>query len=68
MPSALAIEVSRMEEEVAATLPLGLRRRFTAGSRQDPHSFPAKLVSMAQLVKDPSLVLDALDAQPWREV
>lgn len=68
MPSALSIEASRMEEEVAATLPLGLRRRFTAGSCQDPHSFPAKLVAMAQLVKDPSLVLSALDAQPWREV
>ncbi len=68
MPSALSIEASRMEEEVAATLPLGLRRRFTAGSCQHPHSFPVKLVAMAQLVKDPSLVLGGLDAQPWREV
>jgi hypothetical protein len=73
MPTALSKEARRMETEVAATLPLGLRGRFRAGFDEakiiaDPKLFPAKLIGLAQLVVNPQAVFDLLDAQRWREV
>jgi hypothetical protein len=73
MPSALPNEAHKLEKEVADTLPFGLRRRLHArfdatNLMTDPSAFPSKLIGLAQLVRNPLVVLDLLDAQPWREV
>ncbi|MFZ1285964.1 MAG: hypothetical protein WAR57_02875 [Candidatus Phosphoribacter sp.] len=71
--SALASEAGRLESEVAAGLPMGLRRRFRARFNEAafdaaPASLPTRLVGLARLVTDAQSVLDALDLQPGRKV
>lgn len=73
LPSGVSDEARKLEEEIADTLPLGLRRRlharFDAASLvTDPGAFPRKLTGLAELVRDPSAALDLLDTEPWREV
>jgi hypothetical protein len=73
VPSALSEEARKLEAEVAASLPLGVRRRLcapldAASIATDPCAFPVKLAGLAQLVTYPLAALDLLDAEPWREV
>lgn len=73
MPSALSIEACKLEQEVADTLPPGLRRRLHARFDEkkltrDPGAFPSKLIGLAQLVTDPLAALELLDTGSWREV
>lgn len=72
-PSALSIEAGKLEEEVAEMLPLGLRDRIhrlfdEKNLTADPAAFPAKLLGLAQLVRDPTAVLELFDTVPSREV
>lgn len=72
-PSALSLEASRLEEEIALRLPLGLRDGFERlfderNLTAEPTAFPAKLVGLAQLINEPLTVLELLDTAPWREV
>lgn len=69
--SALAAEAGKLEQEIAAKLPLRFRRRFNAGFdeagfAEDPGAFPAKLAGLGRLVTEPESVLEALSSQPWR--
>jgi hypothetical protein len=73
MPSALSNEAHKLEKEVAATLPLGLRGKFSArfdaaSLTTNPAAFPSRLTGLAQLVRNPPAALELLNAQPWREV
>lgn len=74
MPSAVSEELRELEREVASTLPLGLRDRFSVGSNEDdntsvdPAALAAKLAGLAQLVLDPSAIFSALDDEPCRTV
>ncbi len=72
-PSALSIEASKLEEEVADRLPFGLRDRFhrlfdEKNLTAEPAAFPSKLIGLAALVNDPLVVLELLETVPWREV
>lgn len=72
-PSALSIEASKMEDEVADRLPFGLRDRFhrlfdEENLSAEPAAFPSKLIGLAALVNDPLAVLGLLDTVPSREV
>lgn len=72
-PSALMSEARKLEEEIAASLPLVLRERFSAGFDEaafesNPNEFPRKLIGLARLVTDPRAVLDSLDTQQWHTV
>jgi hypothetical protein len=72
-PSALSIEASKLEEEVAERLPFGLRDRFhrffdEKNLTADPAAFPSKLIGLVALVNDPLAVLRSLDEVPWRKV
>ncbi|WP_224049915.1 hypothetical protein [Arthrobacter sp. NicSoilB4] len=72
-PSALSIEASKLEDEVADRLPFGLRDRFhryfdEKNLTAEPAAFPSKLIGLAALVNDPLAVLGLLDTVPSREV
>ncbi|MFC9335925.1 hypothetical protein [Arthrobacter sp. NPDC057009] len=72
-PSALSIEASKLEEEVADTLPFGIRDRFhrlynEKNLTAEPAAFPSKLVGLAALVNDPRAVFEFLETVPWRGV
>ncbi|UYW00194.1 MULTISPECIES: hypothetical protein [Paenarthrobacter] len=72
-PSAVSIEASRLEEEVATRLPLRLRDWFDRLSdegnlKAEPSTFPSKLVGLSTLVNEPLAVLESLNTVPWREV
>lgn len=70
-PSALRSEAHELEQEVAETLPLGIRHRFHAHFTEaslstSPAAFPMKLIGLAQLVREPLAALALLDTEPWR--
>jgi hypothetical protein len=73
MPSALQVEVRKLQAELAATLPLLVRDRFIGilddvATATEPAELASTLIGLARLVSDPQSVLTAIDAEPWSEL
>ncbi|MGW0005890.1 hypothetical protein [Nocardia grenadensis] len=67
----LASEAGRLLQETADLLPSPRRSRLNvefdeAGFDADPSAYPAKLIGLVRLVRNPQAVLDALSEEPWR--
>lgn len=69
----LASEASALRQEESDRLPPLRRTRLDvefdeAGFPDDPGAYPAKLIGLQRLFADPRAVVDALSAQPWRNL